>query len=355
MRKPIPSRLSFDLLPPVTDPRIHRYFEHAPANPFRPGAQGLDLCNAWWLAELSLLSFAAPGFVEAELLRAGLAFAGPPLEGPSSVAYAALGAGFAVVAFRGTQVFRLGRDPLSVLGEVADDVLTDVEIPLVPAGRPSRGRVHRGFRNALDEIWKPLHELVASLRRDDPGRALWLTGHSLGGALAILAAARLPEVQGVYVFGAPHVGDAEFRAALPAVPVRFIHGNDLVTRVPVVALNLPPRIAWDNLVPRVDLLGTYRPVGHTLAFDRNGRIVLNPDPDGAAEALRDELRRLDLRQKDWARQQPLDDVIDHAPLFYAVHLWNLYDESFGRTARWTADDLGLQEAWELAGSHPSVS
>lgn len=36
--------------------------------------------------------------------------------------------------------------------------------------------------------------------------------------------------------------------------------------------------------------------------------------------------------EDWARLQPIDDVIDHAPIFYAVHLWNVYDESLGRMA-----------------------
>lgn len=332
MRKPIPSRLSLDLFPPVTEPRVHRYFADARENPFRPRASGIDLLNAWWLAEMSMLAFADPGFVAAELRRAGLEPAGPPLDGPSTEAFAALGDGFAIVAFRGTQTFLLGRDPVTVLDSIAADFLTDACLPLVPARRPAHGRVHRGFRKALDEIWEPLSELVARLRRDDPARAIWLTGHSLGGALALLAASRLPQVQGVYVFGAPHVGDARFRDTLPVRPVRFVHGNDLVTRVPIIALNLPPRLTRKGFVPLLELLGTYRPVGETVAFDQAGRLVPSLDPSGLLAAVRAELYRLGVSLEDWARRQPLDDVIDHAPVFYAVHLWNLYQESLGRLA-----------------------
>ncbi|HEX6861866.1 MAG TPA: lipase family protein, partial [Thermoanaerobaculia bacterium] len=265
MRKRIPSRLSFDLFPPVPEPRVYRYFENAREHPFRPRAAGVDLRNAWWLAELSMLAFSERPFIDIAMERAGLEPAGPPLDGPSTEAVAVQGDGFAAIAFRGTQVFLPGRDPLTLLGEIAEDILTDVCIPLVRARKPARGRVHRGFRNALDEIWKPLEQLVDRLRKED--RALWLTGLSLGGALAILAASRLPGIQGVYAFGAPLVGDGEFRANLPVRPVRFVHGSDLVTRVPVIAPNLPPRMQWKGLLPLFEPLGTYRPAGDTVAIN----------------------------------------------------------------------------------------
>lgn len=331
MPKRIPSRLSFDLFPPIPEPRVYRYFENARENPFRPRAAGIDLRNAWWLSELSMLAFSEPAFIDIALERAGLETAGF-FTGPGTEAFAVRGDGFAVIAFRGTQVFLPGRDPLTLLGEIAEDILTDVRIPLVRAPKPARGRVHRGFRNALDEIWTPVARLVDRLRRDHPGDALWLTGHSLGGALAILAGSRLPDVQGVYAFGAPLVGDAEFRAHLPVRPVRFVHGSDLVTRVPVIAPNLPPRMKWKGLLPLFEPLGTYRPAGDTVAFNRAGHLAPNPDADGALRALKAELLLLGTGARDWALHQPLDDVIDHAPVFYAVHLWNLYEESLGRVA-----------------------
>lgn len=329
MRKRIPSRLSFDLFPPVPEPRVYRYFENARENPFRPRAAGIDLLNAWWLSELSMLAFSEPAFIDIALHRAGLEPAGV-LDGPGTEAFAVQGDGFAVIAFRGTQTFLPGRDPLTLLADITEDVLTDVRIPLVRARRPARGRVHRGFRHALDEIWEPLSELADRLRRED--RALWLTGHSLGGALAILAASRLPEVQGAYAFGAPLVGDAEFRAGLPVRPVCFVHGSDLVTRVPVLAPNLPPRVKWSGLLPLFEPVGTYRPAGDSVTFSRAGRLVPDHDAEGALKALKTELLHHGRSARDWALHRPLDDIIDHAPVFYAVHLWNLYEESLGRLA-----------------------
>ena len=65
--------------------------------------------------------------------------------------------------------------------------------------------------------------------------AIWVTGHSLGGALATLMAAEILrridagaplELRGVYTFGSPRVGDRAFRARLAATAAK--HGTQLV-------------------------------------------------------------------------------------------------------------------------------
>ena len=70
---------------------------------------------------------------------------------------------------------------------------------------------------------------------------LWITGHSLGGALATLAAARFAlemdkPVRGIYTFGQPRVGDREFArifdAELKQRFFRFVNNSDIVTRIP---------------------------------------------------------------------------------------------------------------------------
>jgi triacylglycerol lipase len=134
-----------------------------------------------------------------------------------------------IVAFRGTQPSELS------------DWLTDADTTLVPG--PLDGKVHGGFYDALADIWQSLDREV---RRIDPtGRLpLWITGHSLGGALATLAAARWIErqrrVDGVYTFGQPRVGDRTFSRnynfALKASSFRFVNNNDMVTRIPPRAL-----------------------------------------------------------------------------------------------------------------------
>jgi hypothetical protein len=78
-----------------------------------------------------------------------------------------------------------------------------------------------------------------------PLERLFLTGHSLGGAMAVLAAAKIvrdapPDirraVRGVYTFGQPAVGDAQFAAAYGALfgdrLYRHEYAKDAVPRLP---------------------------------------------------------------------------------------------------------------------------
>ncbi len=127
------------------------------------------------------------------------------------------------LAFRGTEAF----NPV--------DWARDARFKPRPG---SLGRVHSGFDAALDEVWPD----VAAELAGDP-RPVTITGHSLGGGLSILAAARLVEAQtppaAVYVFGCPRTGLGDMRdaydAALRDVTFRVINHIDLVTRVPLLA------------------------------------------------------------------------------------------------------------------------
>jgi len=128
--------------------------------------------------------------------------------------------GYVALSFRGTESDNLV------------DWRTDV---LVRHTRSTAGgQVHRGFAAALDKVWDK--HIVPVLARY-PDRHLWITGHSLGGALAVLAASRVTDRSfSVYTFGQPRVGDAEFATACQARfgrrYFRFVHGRDIVPRVP---------------------------------------------------------------------------------------------------------------------------
>ena len=107
------------------------------------------------------------------------------------------------------------------------------------------GSVHRGFNDALERVWDEMRKAIIDCKKfkvkeHKRPQTLWVTGHSLGGALATLAVAKLRmeedrTVNGLYTFGSPRVGDRifarnfnlEFNAAY-----RIVNNNDVVTRVP---------------------------------------------------------------------------------------------------------------------------
>jgi predicted lipase len=117
------------------------------------------------------------------------------------------------------------------------DFLTDAKIKLIedPSGN---GRVHEGFEAGLDKIWKEIRYVIGRKRQN---RTIWITGHSLGGALAVTVAARLEfeknqPINGLYTFGQPRVGDPAFVEACGKKfgdrYFRFVHNKDIVPRVP---------------------------------------------------------------------------------------------------------------------------
>ena len=76
------------------------------------------------------------------------------------------------------------------------------------------GEVHNGFYEALTSVWSDIEEEINTLRTEN--QSIWLTGHSLGGALATLAASTLKfqgsriDFNGLYTFGQPRLADHRF-------------------------------------------------------------------------------------------------------------------------------------------------
>jgi hypothetical protein len=115
-----------------------------------------------------------------------------------------------------------------------------------------KGRVHTGFFLAWAIIEPAVLDQLARWQQAAAAQGtalppLYVTGHSLGGALATIAAAALSdngiEVAGVYTFGQPRVGDRTFSAQLNAHTngkvFRFVNRNDIVPHVP------PPFSVWN--------------------------------------------------------------------------------------------------------------
>jgi triacylglycerol lipase len=139
-----------------------------------------------------------------------------------------------------TQAFMIAKDDVIVLSfrgtESIQDWITDSKIKFVEG---PFGKVHRGFLEALDYVW---NDIVANLIKfQTNAQPFWITGHSLGGALANLAVAKFTErknikINGLYTFGQPRIGNKTFAKNFDAkfrqVSFRFINNEDIVTRIP---------------------------------------------------------------------------------------------------------------------------
>lgn len=87
---------------------------------------------------------------------------------------------------------------------------TDIDYFAIQYKKISNGKVHRSFYQAFERIRDPLIQKVNILCQKHPGAKIYVTGHSLGGALAVLAGAEISNFQNVtavYTFGEPRVGN----------------------------------------------------------------------------------------------------------------------------------------------------
>lgn len=150
-----------------------------------------------------------------------------------------------IVAFRGSET------PASLDG-LKDWLLTNaVNLLMVPEGRLGTdfaaagvgAKFHMGFVGAITEIWDLLFaEVDAQMKAKD--RPLWVTGHSLGGALALLAGwlfkRKFINVHQIVTFGAPMIGNAEAAAAItrefPGQVFRYVNPPDPVPLLPMMSL-----------------------------------------------------------------------------------------------------------------------
>jgi triacylglycerol lipase len=131
-----------------------------------------------------------------------------------------------IVSFRGT--------------ETPEDWLKDFDSLAVPfPDIPLSGLVHQGF----DAVYQTIRDSV--IAGVDAAKvnatSMWITGHSLGGAIALIAAidfaknAVPPLVSQIYTFAGPRVGDDTFKSLFNAtMPVcyRVVNRWDIVPQLP---------------------------------------------------------------------------------------------------------------------------
>ncbi|KAK5966753.1 Triacylglycerol lipase [Trichostrongylus colubriformis] len=137
-----------------------------------------------------------------------------------------------VLSFRGTAGFK------QLLQEINKTVFLNL------ASWFFGGKISRYFSDAFANIWSAgMSEEFFSLRNQYPEYEIWVTGHSLGGSLASLAASFMvgshiakPSEVKLMTFGQPRTGDTRFSSTHNSqleYSFRVTHWRDIVPHIPM--------------------------------------------------------------------------------------------------------------------------
>ena len=143
--------------------------------------------------------------------------------------------GYTIIEFfdiDGAQAYLLTNGTITVLSfrgtEVTEksDVLADLK-----SGKNIEacgGKVHVGFKGEINKLWPAISKTLENNRCN-----VYITGHSLGAAMATIAASRIQDrVIALVTFGSPRVGNREFVNSLFVEHYRVQNNCDDVTKVP---------------------------------------------------------------------------------------------------------------------------
>ncbi len=174
-----------------------------------------------------------------------------------------------------------------------NDVRADLQLRTVVS--ETAGRVHRGFKREVDDLWPRLEQSLVSNTR-----TLWFAGHSLGGAMAAICAGRCvishirSNPRALFTYGSPRIGNRRYVNYVQLEAIRWVNNNDIVTR-------LPP--SW---------LG-YRHKGVEAYLNSDGEICRVTGWQRMKDRWRGFVRNL--------RQGRIDHFVDHSIADYIEHIY----------------------------------
>ena len=308
MKKKLPPPRFKQIRPPNDN---YTYFEDHQHHQFIPNATSFELVNAAWLADFAMLAYGNEAFIQKKLCKSGLIGEGFVMQfigHGTTQCFIVSNNEFVVLSFRGTEIDNFWG--------AFRDWMRFLELEPVTDGRD--GKVHKGFLKDITEVWPYVQPVLEFLLRGTK-RTLWITGHSLGAALATLGAVRAVRdagfnVQGVYNYGAPRVGDAAHAQkyadrGLAAKTFRFVYDVD------IAPAKLPPGAVYQHL-------------GQEKFIDKDGHLH-NRVPVAPADELRRALKELDDIER--GGETLMSDArgfeipprfADHAPIYSASLIWN---------------------------------
>jgi len=226
--------------------------------------------------------------------------------------YVVDGSDIIVIVFRGTE------DTL--------DWMTNVNARFVALQGGTR--VHTGFFQAYWPIRDVMFDFIREALKEKL-RPIYITGHSLGGALALMATAELANdedatvrdcIAACYTFGCPRAGDSSFDLYVKAPLYRITNGVDLVPAIPPAILG-------------------YRHVGDTRYFGKSGTSPVRRSPN--------------ILQKTWRTLWGLGALISRGTFSnIADHSMSVY---VGKLAAWANENLKQTQDRRESTADPKIS
>lgn len=299
------------------------------------------------MAESSFLSYTPKDFIETQIIQAGIK-SFRFFESLKCKCFVANTSEYVIVAFRGTATKST---------DLFIDLIADINIKLTDY--EEKGKVHSGFYGAFKDIWNSytgLPRYLMNLKKKHPLIKFWFTGHSLGAAVAELAANSFKNCHALYTFGAPKVGNADYVNNLKFRSYRVVNYHDPITLLPPT---LPkkdkekegPAYTHYGKIKFINKEGELRDQREfpenkftksitltssviDIVFDNNmsalSKIIhinnknhkekSDLSPVTGISVTMNKFKRMILKSKNL-------NINNHAPVYYAVNLWNIYIKS----------------------------
>ena len=328
------------ILPPDLN---YKYFENCNKHPFQPKAKQFSLVNAWWLAESSFLAYAPEGFISEQVKKAGM-ISFRFFNSEKCKCFVSATKDYAIVAFRGTATDSF---------DFFTDWIDNLNIKLIDF--KYGGKVHSGFYNAFKDIQKKeigFFDYLLFLKKKYKRIRFWFTGHSQGAAVAVIAAKFFQHCQALYTFGSPKVGNSDFCDCLDFPIYRFVQYHDIITSLPpVFDSDKKKDYKHAGIVKFIDkntvLLDEIKfseiPLTKTIKvssriidiiFDKEKSILTKIQevktqeiPDNKQKLPKTWISRFLNKVRNFLLINRGFSIRNHYPVFYAVHLWNIYIRS----------------------------
>lgn len=166
------------------------------------------------------------------------------------------------------------------------DYITDIRIPLIcaPELLPEGGKIHSGFYSLFKDSWESVYKILKGYANDQQLEIkdfkINLTGHSMGGAIATIAALFLSVREGaedlhVATFASPRVFDSAaaevYEERLEKKTIRVVNQSDFIPSLPLGSMG------YKHVGEQLRISSSSSLYAHPLDVYRN--LIANLEPD----------------------------------------------------------------------------